>query len=437
MEKALREGAIDLCTTLRHAGHQAWLVGGCVRDELLNLPIKDIDITTDARPEQVERLFPKAKLVGAKFGVVLVKMEDHAYEVATFRKDGKYLDHRHPEWVDYGTMEEDARRRDLTINALYLDPVSGEVRDFSTGRADLKDRLLRCVGDPRERFREDALRLVRAIRFAARLGFEIEHETWLAIRELAPLIEYISPERQREELTRIFLHPSAKRGLELLDASGLLHWVLPEIEALKGVEQGKRYHPEGDVFVHTSLVLHHVEPRTVETVWAALLHDVAKPATFARDTETGAISFYEHQRIGAEMARVILEKFKFSNDEIDTICALVARHMMFMTVEKMNRGTLRKFIGAPTIESDLALHRADCLGSNGLLDYWEFTRARMAEFAAEPVLPPPLINGHDLMAMGIPPGPTLGKLLAQVRDLQLNDELKTAEEALAWVRTEA
>lgn len=417
---------------LRAAGHSAWFVGGGVRDRLLGLEAKDHDLATDARPEVVAAIFPQARLVGASFGVTLVPMGEERIEVATFRRDGAYLDHRHPESVAYGSMEDDAARRDFTVNALFEHPETGDICDFHGGLADLRARRLRCVGDPRRRFREDALRLLRAVRFAARLGFEIEQETWLAMRELAPTIDYVSPERQRDELTAMFTGPDPRRALELLDGALLLPIILPEIDAMHGVEQRKRIHPKGDVFVHTALVLHHVEPRSAINAWAALLHDVGKPPTFARDPETGKITFYGHQKVGAVMAREILERFKASREVIDTVAGVVARHMDFMNVTRMNRATLRRFLGAPTIEHDLAVHRADCLGSWGKLDSWEFCRTALEQLRAEEgaAVPPPLVTGHDVMALGVPAGKRVGELLRTIQDWQLEGVVTTREEAL-------
>jgi poly(A) polymerase len=431
----LREAAVAVVARLRDAGHEAYFVGGCVRDRLLGLPQKDFDIATDARPEQVAALLDGVKFVGARFGVSLVPRDGHQFEVATFRRDGLYLNHRHPDSVEFGTSEDDSRRRDFTINALFEDPISGTIVDHHDGRGDLQRRLIRCVGDPDIRFREDALRLMRAVRFASRLGFDIEPRTWQSMIELAPTIEFISPERHRGELNMMLLHPSAPRAIRLMDECGLLHFLLPEIEAMKGVAQGREFHPEGDVFVHTLLVLGHVEPRTVETVWGALLHDVGKPATFERDPATGRISFYDHQRVGAEMAAVILERLRFPNDLRDHICAVVARHMMFMESQHMRRATLRRFLSAATIEHDLAVHRADCLGSNGKLDYWEFCRAERTRLGAgQPVmLPTPLVNGDALLAAGLPPGPHIGKLLREAMDLQLDGALASPEDATAWI----
>lgn len=436
---SLLEGAREVAARLRADGHRALFVGGCVRDLLLGLPIKDIDIATDARPEEVVEVFPDSRLVGAKFGVVLTMHRGHQFEIATFRADGRYIDHRHPLAVSYGTIEDDARRRDFTINALYQEPDTGRIIDLAAGEQDLRARLIRCVGEPRERFKEDALRLLRAVRFAARFDFQIEAPTRAAMEELAPTIQYISAERQRDELTAMLAGNAPARALSLLDQTGLLEWLLPEVSAMKGVEQGKEYHPEGDVYAHTLRVLENLQPRTAVNAWAALLHDVGKPSTFQRDPASGKITFYEHQAVGARIACQILERFRFSGDETEAICAIVERHMQFMHVRQMRESTLRRFIGSQTIESDLAVHRADCLASHGVLDHWQFVRDKMGEFAnrREPIIPKPLLSGDDLIALGYAPGPLMGRILRQAQELQLEGELRTKEEALYWARSTA
>lgn len=433
---SLREAAVSVVARLRSAGHAAYLVGGCVRDRLLGRPEKDYDVATSARPEVVAGLFAETFFVGARFGVSLVRFEGHSIEVVTFRRDGEYRNHRHPEDVDFGTIEDDAARRDFTINALYEDPISGDIVDFHGGLADLRAGVVRAVGRPEQRFHEDALRLLRAIRFAARLGFRIEEETWSAIKDLAHSIEFISPERHRAELNLMLLDPSAASALRMMDECGLLQWLLPEIRAMHGVEQGSLWHPEGDVFVHTMLVLQHVEPRTIETVWGALLHDVGKPPTFEKDLETGRISFIGHHRVGAEMAREILGRLRFSNEEIKHISATVERHMTFMETPRMKPSTLRRFLSAPTIQTDLAVHRADCLGSRGMLDYWHLCRAELEKqaSASQEVVPPPLLNGRDILALGVEPGPIIRRILEQIQDAQMDGRITTREEALDFAK---
>ena len=434
MPSGLEHEARAIVRRLRENGHRAWWVGGCVRDRLLGVPLKDIDIATDARPERIECLFDEVRLVGASFGVCLVIRGDHHFEVATFRRDGQYIDQRHPESVEYGTPEQDAQRRDFTINALLYDPETDEVIDFAGGRGDMERRLLRTVGDPRARFEEDALRLLRAIRFAARLDFEIEESTWQALVDLAPAIAFVSPERQRDELTRMVMADTPSRAMHLMDRAGLLGILLPEISAMKGIEQGERYHPEGDVFVHTLLCLDKLEERTPVTCWATLLHDVGKPPTFERSE--GKLRFYGHDKVGAEMAEGICLRFRFSNEAARRISQIVGRHMRFMTAGEWKRSTMRRFLAAGTIEEDLAIHKADCLGSFGGLASYDLVKNALEEFRSrdEPPLPPPLISGRDLIEMGFKPGPRFAVILGEVQEHQLNGDIETRAEALGHVR---
>ncbi len=434
-DSSLFEGAREIARRLREAGHRALWVGGYVRDTLLGVPPREIDIATDARPDRVARLFEGARLVGASFGVVIVPMGGRQFDVATFRRDGRYVDFRHPAAVEFGTFEDDARRRDFTINAMYYDPATGEVLDPQGGQADLVCRLVRCVGDPRERFTEDALRLLRAVRFAARLGFAIEEATASAMHDLAPNVQYLSPERIRDELTLMLTGPVPSGAINLLEKHRLLEWVLPEVAALHGVEQGAVHHPEGDVFKHTMLCIDRLEPRTPVLAWATLLHDVGKPLTFRRWGD-GGISFYDHEKVGAEMTRAILSRLRFPADFTDRVALLVSRHMRFLSIEKMRRSTLRRFLGSETIAEDLALHRADCLGSNGRLDYYDFARRHLEEFArgGEHALPPPLVTGHDLIALGVKPSARLGRLLRELHDEQLDGRITTRDQALERAR---
>jgi poly(A) polymerase len=426
--------ARTVASALHGAGFQAWLVGGCVRDRLLALPLKDADLATDARPEQVASLFPKTQFVGARFGVSIVPVGEERLEVATFRRDGPYTNHRHPEFVDFGTIEQDAARRDFTVNALFEHPFTGEIRDYHGGLKDLREKRLRAVGDPHQRFEEDALRILRAIRFSARLGFAIEPTTWRAMVDRAHTLLHLSPERHREELTTMLLSPAAPRAIALLDEAGILPLLLPEVAALKGVEQGREFHPEGDAYVHTLLVVEKVEPRTLRSVWSALLHDIGKAPTFRRDPVTRRISFHEHQHVGAEMAEKILSRLRFSLADSAAIVSATARHMAFLDVQRMSRGTLRRFLGHPEIELDLTLHRADALGSNGWLGAYDFCRAQLEQYASEPVVPKPLLRGSELMELGVPEGPEVGKMLREMQELQLEGMLVDRHGALAFVR---
>ncbi len=431
----LLAGAVDVARRLRTAGHRALWVGGCVRDALLRLPLKDIDIATDARPEQVTRLFEGSRLVGATFGVVVVPVGERQYDVATFRRDGTYVDFRHPASVEFGSLEDDSRRRDFTMNAIYFDTSDGSLVDPQGGVADIAGRLLRCVGNPRDRFSEDALRLLRAVRFASRLGLTIDGATSAAMRDLAPNVQYLSPERVRDELTAMLTGPAPSRAIRLLEEHRLLEWVLPEVAALHGVEQGAMHHPEGDVFKHTMLCIDRLEPKSPILAWATLLHDIGKPATFRR-WEDGGISFYDHEKVGADIARSILARLRFPADFTDRVALLVSRHMRFLSIEQMRTSTLRRFLGSETIEEDLALHRADCLGSSGRLDYHDFARRKMAEFrdAGEHAMPPPFVTGDDLIALGVPPARRLGRLLRELHDEQLEGRLTSREQAIERAR---
>lgn len=433
---AMLTAATYIIQKLRHSGHEALLAGGCVRDHLLGREPKDYDVATSATPEQVIALFPGALTVGAHFGVVVVRYGEHHVEVATFRTDGSYKDGRHPESVTFSTAEEDAQRRDFTVNGLFRDPVENRIIDYFGGQADLERRVLRAIGDPSKRFAEDKLRLLRAVRFATTLGFEIEAETWRAVIEFAPQIQSVSAERIRDELIKIFLHPNRLRGFDLLMDSGLMAQVLPEILVLKGVEQPPQWHPEGDVFIHTRLMLSLLpEQVSLPLVLSVLLHDIAKPATFTVD-ETGRIRFNGHDKLGAEMTGDILRRLKFPNDVIEPTQVAVEHHMVFKDVKKMKNSTLKRMMSRSTWADELALHRVDCLGSNGLLDNYEFMRAKAEEFSTEPLIPKPLLNGRDLIALGWQPGPQLGQILTKVQDAQLEGVITSREEALAWLNAQ-
>jgi poly(A) polymerase len=429
MERTARR----LVETLRAHGHEAYLAGGCVRDLLLGSEPKDYDIATSARPEEVERLFPRTVAVGAQFGVIVVIEDGREYEVATFRTDGEYRDGRHPESVSFSNAEGDARRRDFTINGLFYDPVEERVIDYVGGRADLEARIVRAIGDPRQRFDEDKLRVLRGIRFAARLDFEIEAGTWEAICEYAPQIHVVSAERIRDELVKILTHPSRVRGFDLLDASGLLRELLPEVETLKGCEQPPEFHPEGDVFVHTRIMLDMLPPEvSTPLVLGVLFHDLGKPPTYQVD-ETGRIRFNGHEYVSAEITRGIMGRLRFSNAEIEATEAIVRNHMAFKDVQQMRVAKLKRFLARETIDEELELHRVDCASSHGMLDNYDFLLAKREEFASEPLIPPPLITGHDLIAMGWKPGPQFKQTLETIQTLQLEGTLKSREDALAWI----
>ena len=433
----MRCSAESIVKILVQAGHQAVFAGGCVRDMLLGVEPKDYDIATSARPEEVQKLFPGSPGVGAHFGVVIVRRDEHQFEVATFRRDGDYTDGRRPDSVQFTDAEEDAHRRDFTVNGLFYDPLKDEILDYVAGKIDLEKGVLRAIGDARQRFREDHLRLMRAVRFATVLGFEIEADTWQAICELSQEIKGVSAERIREELVKIFLHANRVCGFDLLVDSGLMEAVLPEILVLRGCEQPPQWHPEGDVFVHTRIMLDLLPPVvSLPLVLSVLFHDIAKPATYTVD-ETGRIRFNGHDKLGAEMTGDILRRLKFPNNVIEPAVEAVANHMMFKDVQKMRVAKVKRFMARPTFEDEMELHRVDCMSSNGLKDNYEFLRAKQAEFAvvATPLIPKPLVNGRDLMALGLKAGPQLGELLTAVQNMQLEGQIHTREEALDWLKT--
>jgi poly(A) polymerase len=428
--------ARDIARRLREQGHKAYFAGGCVRDLLRGQVPKDIDIATDARPEIVQKLFPRTYAVGAHFGVIVVLESGYQFEVATFRSDGAYLDGRRPVEVHFASAEEDAARRDFTVNGMFFDPEKEEVIDFVSGRADLEARVIRAIGDPAQRFAEDRLRMLRAVRFATVLEFQIEPGTWDAIVAHAASINEISAERIREELVRIFLSPNRARGWDLLDASGLMRAVLPEVEAMKGCEQPPQFHPEGDVFKHTRIMLE-LLPQEVSLplVFSVLFHDIGKPRTSMVDEE-GRIRFNGHDRIGAEMTEAIMERLRFSRAEIDATVEAVRQHMVFKDVPNMRVAKLKRFMARPTFEDELELHRVDCASSHAMMENYEFLQQKKEEFANEPIIPPALVRGEDLIALGLKPGPRFGEILEAVETRQLEGALKDREEALEWVRAE-
>jgi putative nucleotidyltransferase with HDIG domain len=426
--------ARSIVVQLRAAGHQAYLVGGCVRDLLLGRTPKDFDVATDARPDRVSELFERSEQVGAHFGVVLVRENATQVEVATFRSDASYSDGRRPDAVHFETdPRQDVMRRDFTINALLLDPETNEVLDFTGGRDDLQRRVIRAIGEPEERFQEDHLRLIRAVRFAARLGFEIEPATMAAIQRLHGLIAKVSPERVRDELARVLTEGGARRGFELLDETGLLADILPEVAAMKGVAQPAEFHPEGDVWTHTLLLLEKLRKPTVTLAAGALLHDVGKPPTFS---VADRIRFNGHAEEGARMAHGILTRLRFSGEQTERVEALVANHMRFMHTRQMRESTLKRFLRMENFAELLELHRLDCLAGGGKLDNYKFALARLEELGEEQLRPKPLVTGHDLIELGYRPGPAFAKMLAAVEDAQLEGRVRSKEEAVALVQAE-
>ena len=455
--------AKEIVATLQHAGFAAFWVGGCVRDFLLGREPQDFDIATDAKPEQVEKLFSKTIPVGKKFGVVIVVENGIQFQVATFRAEADYQDGRRPEKIEFANAEADASRRDFTVNGLFYDPLTEKIHDWVGGEKDLRAKIIRTIGKPEERFGEDRLRMLRAVRFAAQLNFGIEPETFAAIKTLAPKIKIISAERVRDELIKLFAPPpgapassrrvaeilgenagkmpalpAAARGLVLLRDSGLLEHILPELAATVHCEQSPDFHPEGSVFNHLCLMLEKMPAGASESLpWAVLLHDIAKPVTAERDAATGKIHFYGHEKVGAEMADKILQRLKFSNSQIEEIVACVLHHMQFKDVKQMRKATLRRLLMRETFPLELELHRLDCLGSFGDLEHFNFLVAQAEELKHQPQIRPPLLTGDDLMSLGVKPGKALGAMLAEIRELQLADELKTPDEARAWVKTES
>jgi poly(A) polymerase len=428
--------ARSIVRKLRGAGHVAYYAGGSVRDLLRGQVPKDIDVATEARPEAVQKMFSRTYAVGAHFGVIVVLENGFQFEVATFRSDGAYLDGRRPVEVHFASAEEDAARRDFTINGMFFDPEAAEVLDFVGGRADLEARLIRAIGDPVQRFTEDRLRILRAVRFATVLGFEIDRSTWDAVVAQASSIKEISAERIREELLRTFMSPHRVRGWDLLEASGLMGAILPEVEAMKGCEQPPQFHPEGDVFKHTRIMLDLLpEKASLPLVFSVLFHDIGKPPTSSVD-ESGRIRFNGHDRLGAEMTEEIMQRLRFSRAEIDATVEAVRQHMVFKDVPNMRVAKLKRFMARPTFADELELHRVDCESSHGMMDNYEFLRRKREEFANEPIIPPPLVRGDDLIALGLKPGPRFGEILEAVETRQLEGTLTSREEALEWVKSE-
>ena len=430
-----RDAAVALVRRLQNAGFTAFWAGGCVRDLLRGTPPKDYDIATNATPDRVIALFPRAVAVGKAFGVVCVPEGENVFEVATFRKDHAYQDGRHPESVTFSDPETDAQRRDFTINAMFYDPVAAQLHDFVNGQADLAAHLVRCVGNPADRFREDRLRMLRAIRFATTLDFVLETSTREAIRTLAEAVGEISAERIRDEISRILLE-SVRPGnaLRLLADLGLLAVLLPEVCAMMGQEQPPEFHPEGDVFEHTIRMLNLMETRSLQLAFAVLLHDIGKPDTACRTADR--IRFNRHAEVGAETARAILRRLRFSNDDTDAIVACVAGHMRFQDVPHMRASTLRRMVGAPTFPVELELHRLDCLASHGSLEHHAHASRFAQELANQPALPRPWITGHDILQMGVPEGPDVGRWHRIAYEAQLDQRFESREALRSWLADE-
>lgn len=428
--------ALTIVRELQEAGHEAYFAGGCVRDRIRGVIPKDYDIATSARPDEILKLYPRGDTIGAHFGVILVRRGKFHFEIATFREDGTYRDGRRPETVTFSTSEADSHRRDFTINGMFYDPVGQSLIDHVGGEADLRAGLIQAIGDPLERFEEDYLRLLRAVRFATQLDFTIEPETWAAMGSVADRITRISPERIREELDRIWLSPSRLRGFDLLVESGLMEAILPEIIALQGCQQPPQWHPEGDVFVHTRLMLSYLPAEAnLPLVLSVLFHDIAKPATFSYDPTKDRIRFLGHDQLGARMTEAILRRLRYSNATIKAAVAAVAHHMQFKDVQKMRTSTLKRFMARDNFDDELELHRVDCAGSNKRFENYNFILKKRKQFdeAETPLLPPRWISGDDLIARGVSPGPDFGEILTEVQDLQLDGTLTSRDDALHWL----
>jgi poly(A) polymerase len=457
-----RETAKNIVRRLQAAGFAAFWVGGCVRDFLLGREPLDYDIATDARPERVEKLFECTVAVGRKFGVMVVVEDGHQFQVATFRSEADYQDGRRPEKVVFSNAKADALRRDFTVNGLFYDPITEKIHDWGGGEKDLRAKIIRTIGSPQERFAEDHLRLLRAVRFAARLGFEIEPLTFAAIKALASNIARISAERVRDELIKLFAPglvaqasclrdtmekpqkaphrqdagaTPAARGLALLRDSRLMFFVLPELISTMICEQSPDFHPEGMVFEHIRLMLDKMPPDAHELLpWTVILHDIAKPSTAERDPATGKIHFYGHEQVGAALTERILTRLRFPKKQIEEIATCVLNHMQFKDVKQMRKATLRRMLLRDTFPLELELHRLDCLGSHGDLEFYNFLTEQAAELKKKPNIRPRLLTGQDLVELGMKPGPAMGALLEEIREKQLADELKTPDEARAWAK---
>lgn len=436
-DHAHRLHAREIIHRLRESGHEAYFVGGCVRDFILNQTSSDYDIVTSARPEEVIKLFPRTVAIGAKFGVVAVIIDNHPFEVATFRSDDVYEDGRHPSRIHYSTAREDVFRRDFTINGLLMDPDTGDIIDYVNGRFDIDNKIVRTIGNPGKRFREDYLRLLRAVRFAANLHFDLEPATQDAVKREASNIRHISVERIREELNKILTRGGARRGFELMMQTDILQNILPEICRLKGVEQPPRFHPEGDVWQHTLKMLELLpadgeREKNICLAWGTLLHDVGKALTRSEDEK--GVHFYGHVQQGEIIADTIMQRLKFSRMQRETVVNLIRQHMVFMNVRKMRPGRLKRFLRMPDFDLHLELHRLDCLASHGMLDNYEFCREQLQILALDDLHPPRLLTGNDLIAMGFTPGKIIKDILLAVEEEQLEGRIQSVEQAINYVR---
>lgn len=427
----LLKGALAILKTLHDQGHDAYFAGGAVRDLLLEKSISEIDIATSASPQEIEQLFPKTIPVGKQFGVIVVVQDTNHYEVTTFRKEADYVDGRHPTRVSFTDARHDVERRDFTVNALFYNPFTEEVIDYLKGREDLERKLIRTVGPPQSRFQEDKLRLLRALRFACQLDFEIEQQTYQQVKEHASQLTQVSWERIRDEVLKILTGPDPSRGLKLMSDSGILEVILPEIAAMQGVQQPPQFHPEGDVFVHTCLMFELSQERSETLALEILLHDVGKPPTFIIKER---IRFDGHADLGAKMAEEICRRLRISNQQIEEVVDVVKDHLRFIHVQEMRESTLKRFLRKPNFSDHLELHRLDSLASHGNLSSYHFCQEKLEELSQEAMRPKPLINGHDLIRLGLEPGPLFSEILSAIEDFQLEGKLSSKEETLDWVK---
>ena len=427
----LLKGALAVVKTLHNQGHEAYFAGGAVRDLILEKNISEIDLATSASPQEIEQLFPKTIPVGKQFGVMIVVQGTNNYEVTTFRKESDYVDGRHPTQVSFTNARNDVERRDFTVNALFLNPFTEEIIDYVKGREDLERKLIRTVGSPQPRFQEDKLRLLRALRLACQLDFEIERQTYHQVKEHASQLTQVSWERIRDEVLKILTGPDPSRGLKLMFDSGILATILPEIAAMHGVQQPPEFHPEGDVFVHTCLLFELSQERSETLALAILLHDVGKPPTF---TVKERIRFDGHADLGAKMAEEICRRLRLSNQQIEEVVDLVKDHLRFIHVQEMRESTLKRFLRKANFRDHLELHRLDSLASHGNLTSYHFCQQELEELTQEAMRPKPLINGHDLIHLGLEPGPIFSEIMNALEDFQLEGKLSSREETLDWVK---
>jgi len=431
-----REEAVPIVSQLRSAGFEAYFVGGCVRDFVMGVVPADYDIVTSALPDQVMALFNRTIPIGAKFGVVAVIVDGHSFEVATFRSDDVYIDGRRPSQVHFSSAKEDVFRRDFTVNGLLMDPVTGEITDYVDGLADIGRKIIRTIGDPDKRFQEDHLRMLRAIRFTANLNFNLDSSTQEAIAKKIAQIQTISAERIQDELNKLLTRGGARRGLEIMAQTGMLREILPEVAEMQGIEQPPRFHPEGDVWQHTLImmeILSEGKRTAVNPVlaWGALLHDVGKPVS--RTEDENGLHFYGHAKHGEKIADAIMQRLKFSRAQRVAVLDLILQHMNFMNVHKMRPARLKRFIRMPDFDLHLELHRLDCLASHGMLDNYQFCRNQLENLTLDELHPPRLLNGDDLIAIGFTPGKIIGEILHALEDQQMEGRINSKNEAIIFV----